>query len=387
MNRILKIVQSAVPDAQVQLRPTAYASAGIRHFLRDVLAMANASVDGRRYIITGVEIDDMGKKTVNGVSRDDFSGNPPYASLVSDFIEPPIRITYQRVSLGGKDIGVYEIGNCQDRPYMMRMDQSEKLRRGDAYIRREDTCTKMGRRQLQQLFERKFRDSVSGERIEVGFPGEIIHKDFRIPTADLSKLPSSLAGAKLNQLIDVQSQTRNTGSTTVIARLTHARLFGSDDPYKVRTPDELMEEMRQIEQKHLIEDEYFLFEKHGKPLQLVVFNQGDEAIEDASLTLVLPTHAAFHVAERLPKKFVNGEYVVRGSAEMADYPAVSIKDDLVHITATLNEVPPHTPVNVFSTPVRVCVGSELSGRRVGIRYSLHGRNLRSAAKGKLRLLF
>lgn len=387
MNPILKIVRSAVPDTQLQLRPTAYGTAGIRHFLLDVIAMANASVDGRRYIITGVEINDKGKKMVNGVSRDDFAGDPPYPSLVSDFIEPPIRVSYQRVPLGGKDIGVFEIDNCQDRPYMMRMDQSEKLRRGDAYIRHEDTCIKMGRHQLQQLFERKFRDSVSGDRIEIGFPGEIIHKDFRIPTADLSKMPSSLAGAKLNQLIDVQSQTRSTGSTTVIARLTHARLFGSDDPYQVRTPDELHHEMQQIEQNHLIEDEYFLFEKYGKPLQIVVFNQGDEAIQDAALTLVLPTHKAFHIADRLPKKFVNGEYVDRSSAEMADYPAVSIKDNLAYITATLNEVRPHARVNVFSTPIRVCVGAELSGRRVGIRYSLAGRNLRRPAKGKLRLLF
>jgi hypothetical protein len=84
---------------------------------------------------------------------------------------------------------------------------------------------------------------------------------------------------------------------------------------------------------------------------------------------------------------VKGEYVDRGAAEMADYPAVNLKDNLVHITATLNEIPPHTPVKVFNTPVRVCVGSELSGRRVGIRYSLLGRNLRKPAKGKLRLLF
>ena len=161
--------------------------------------MANASVDGRRYIITGIEVDDKGQKNVHGVDRDDFSGNPAYQSLVTDYIEPPIRVTYQRVSFGGKHVGVYEIGNCQDRPYMMRMDQSEKLRRGDAYVRRQDTIVKMGRRQLQELFERKFHDSVSGDRIEIGFPGEIIHKEFRIPTVELAKLPSALAGAKLNQ--------------------------------------------------------------------------------------------------------------------------------------------------------------------------------------------
>lgn len=138
-----------------------------------------------------------------------------------------------------------------------------------------------------------------------------------------------------------------------------------------------MAEVQQIERKHVIEDEHFLFEKHSKPLLLVVFNQGDESIEDASLTLTLPRHDAFYVADRLPRKMINGELVELGSAELADYPAVNIKDDLIHISSTLGEVQPHMPVKVFSTPVRICVGSELSGRRVGIRYSLFGRNLRS----------
>lgn len=184
-----------------------------------------------------------------------------------------------------------------------------------------------------------------------------------------------------------QSQKHSTGSTTVIARLTHARLFGSDDPYKVRTPTELMDEMKQLELKHRIEDEYFLFERHGTPLQLVVLNQGDEPIEDASLTVTLPRHDAFYIADRLPGKLINGELVARGSAELADHPAVNVKDDLVDISCTLGEVPPHEPINVFSTPIRICVGSILKGRKVGIRYSLFGRNLRKPAKGKLRLLF
>ena len=59
---------------------------------------------------------------------------------------------------------------------MMRIDYSEKLRRGDAYMRVNDAAIKMGRRQLSDLFERKFRDSVSAGDIEIGFPGEIIHK-------------------------------------------------------------------------------------------------------------------------------------------------------------------------------------------------------------------
>jgi hypothetical protein len=42
---------------------------------------------------------------------------------------------------------------------------------------------------------------------------------------------------------------------------------------------------------------------------------------------------------------------------------------------------------VFDLPLRICVGDELKGRKLGIQYSLQAQNLRSPAKGTLRLAF
>lgn len=387
MNTLIKVAKSASPDTAVQFRREAYGKSGIREFLRDVIAMANAAVDGARYIVTGIGFDDRKRKHVHGVSRQDFLGKPSYQSLVADFIEPPIRIRYQPVTLGGKAVGVFEIGDCQDKPYMMRVDQSETLRRGDAYVRVNDATIKMGRRQLQQHFERKFQDSVSADRIEIGFPGEIIHKDFRIPTTDLSQLPSAIAGAKLRQLADIRQMSSNSGSTTMVARLTHARLFGSDNPYEHRSAEELENEMTELERKHRVSDEHYLFEENAKRIQLVVYNQGDEPIEDASLSLLMPNHNALYVASHLPKVLRNGKFADRGPAEQADYPVVNLKDDTIQVSSNLGEIPTSATVQVFTVPLRVCVGSALKGRRLGIRYSLFGRNLRSPAKGHLRLIF
>ncbi len=272
---LAKLVQAATPGTGVQLRPKAYGQEGIRQYLRDVVAMANASVHGTRYIIVGAEIDKTGNKQLASVSKDDFSGKPAYANLVTDFIEPPIRVNYHSVSVEGKRLGVFEIGDCQDRPYMMRVDFSEKLRRGDAYIRVNDAPIKMGRKILLDLFAKKFQESVSENRVEIGFPGEIIHKDFKIETIDFSQIPSAVAGSKLKQLLDIQSKEKDHGSTMVMARLTHARLYGSDSPYEDRSTDEIMAEMEEVEKKHKHEDEHFLFETNAKELQLVVFNQGD----------------------------------------------------------------------------------------------------------------
>jgi hypothetical protein len=387
MNRLLKIARSATPGSGVQFCAEAYGSEGIRRFLRDVLAIANAAVDGSRYIVTGLSYDNKGNKRARTVDREDFSGKPSYQSLVADYIEPPLRVKYQPVTVDGKRVGIYEIADCQDKPYMMRIDYSEQLRRGDAYVRVDDATVKLGRRQLQEMFEHKFREAVSHESVDVGFPGEIIHKDLQLSTVDLSKMPSAIAAGKLKQMLDIRNKFSNTGSTTVMARLTHARLFGSDRPYEDRDADELMKEVANIRQKHRTEDDYFLYEENVRKIQLVVHNQGDDPIENASLSLVLPNHNSFYVASQLPMIRKEDRWVEHGPAARTSYPAVNLKDDSIHVSSSLGELPTDAPVQVFETPLRICVGHELRGRKLGIRYSLFGSNLRRPAKGKLRLIF
>ena len=387
MKHLARLVQSATPTTALQFRKNAYGKDGVQSFLRDVLAMANAAVEGPRYIVTGADFDARGRKRLFGVDRDDFSGNPAYLPLANEHIEPPIRIRYQPVTVEGERLGVFEIGDCQDRPYMMRIDFSEALRRGDAYARLNDSAVKLGRRQLQSLFEKKFRDSVSATNIEIGFPGDIIHKDQKLLTCSLSQLPSSIASSKLYELIQAKTKVHASTPNTIVARLTHARLFGTDRPYEERSTDDIRAEMRQLEHRYLNHDQHFLFTENGCDLQLVVLNQGEENLNDASLTFAMPNHAEIHVASQLPKLYRDDRFVDRTPAEHANYPAVTVRDNAINVSVKLGDIPPGEPMEVFKTPLRLCVGSDLKGRRIGIQYSLFAHNLRTAATGKLRLLF
>lgn len=387
MDQISNIARSATPSTGVQFRPDTYGEKGIRVFLRDVLAMANASVEGSRYIVVGVGFDANGCRHVREIPGEEFSGNPSYQSLANEYIEPPVRIQFTPVSVDGVRVGVFEIGDCQDRPYMVRADYSEHLRRGDAYKRVRNMPVKMGRRQLLKLFEQKFRDSVSTADIEVGFPGEIIHKQFSLPTCDLADLPSALASAKLHEMLDIRNQSIAKGSTTMVARLAHARLYGTEDPYVDRSPTIILQELEQLGEKYRHQDNHFLFRKNGRKLQLLVYNQGEEPVVDASLTLVLPHHPACHIADELPRRKINDIFVARTPDEIAEYPTVTAKGNAVQIMTKIGNIPVGEPVEIFATPLLMCIGNELQGRRFGMRYRLHGQNLRSPAKGRLKLVF
>ncbi len=387
MNRLANIVQSGALCNGVQFRKRAYGSSGVRSFLRDVLAMANASVEGSRYIITGVDFDTKGQKRVHGVKRDDFSGKPDYESLVNDHIEPAVRIRYKAVTIDAKQVGVFEIGDCQDCPYMMRVDHSETLRRGDAYVRVKDAAVKMGRRQLLALFEEKFKDSISAANIEIGFPGEIIHKKLKVATCDFSELPSAIASAKLQEMIEAKNQVNISYVSSIVARLTFARVFGSDQPYEDRSTEDIVAEMQQLAQQYRDHDDHFLYEEHATDIQLVVYSQNGEPLQHVSYSLLFPVHEEFRVAAQLPKLPRGDDFAERTSLEQSGYPAVTQRDNAIQVSGKLDEIPADEPVEIFATPLRICVGSALKGRRIGIQYSLSAQNLRSPAKGTLRLLF
>ena len=193
MKHFQQIIAAATPETGIQFRSKPYGTDGVRDFLRDVLALANASVEGTRHIVVGIGFDSKGRRQVHPVNSKDFSGKPDYAALVSDYIEPAVRLRHESVSVDGKQVGVFEIADCQDRPYMMRIDFSELLRRGDAYMRVNDSAIKMGRRQLQDLFQAKYQHTVSPQDIEVGFPGEVMLKDLHLKCRDLTGLPSAMA--------------------------------------------------------------------------------------------------------------------------------------------------------------------------------------------------
>lgn len=389
MKHLIDIIRSAAPSSAVQFRRQPYGAAGARDFLRDLLALANADVEQNRYIIIGAEVDQNGQRTLHTIDKSDFSGKPPYPALAAEFVEPAVHLEYHPVLVDGQRLGVFEISACKDQPYMMRIDHSETLRRGDAYQRINNTTVKVGRRQLQAMFEAYFHETIPAASIEIGYPGDIIHKKYRVPTCDLNALPSTVAGAKLSQLIELKSGANRPakGSTSLLARLTHARLFGSDDPYEDRPVEELQQELQQIEQEYCDHDNHFLFEQRAQELQLVIYNQSSDVISDASLAIVIPTHQDFFVATGLPRVPSNRKFVDRLAGETAGYPDVTLGDGATKVRVELGDVPPGEFVDVFARPLRVCAGDSLKGRRFGLRYVLRARNLRSSVTGKLRLIF
>ena len=384
MQHLADIARTASPSNAIQLRRDHYDADSVREFLKDVIAIANAPVEGNRYILTGCVATD-GKRRVVGIDPDTGCQSIDWRGLVGEYVEPPIRLRFDTIHVDGHKVGAFQVGDCQDRPYMMRIDHSEALRRGDAYMRVNDVAVKLGRRQLQGLFEERFRESIATATVEVGFSGDIVHKELKLATVNLDQLPSRIASAKLREL---QAARRGGhGATTRLVRLTHARLFGTEHPYEDRTADELRDEVRAIGEQYRDADSRYLFTDAAHPVQLVVANQGDEALRDASLQVTLPRHPALRVMDRVPQDAANDTLGFMADELISNYPAVRLGQRAVHVSSTLGDIGPGALAPVFSEPLRICAEPGLGGKRMGLDYVLFARNLREPVRGRLHIRF
>ena len=387
MRQLDKFISTATPSTAVQFRERPYGRGNEDELLRDVLAIANADVDGSRLIITGVGIDANGEREFGGVGDDASRIAATHKKLIREYIEPPIRIDYQAVRVDDIPVGVYTIADCQDKPYMVRIDHSDTLQRGDAWLRSGNRKLKLGRSQLQCLFAARFRDSVSPDKIEVGFGADIVQKVLIVPTIDLEQLPSRRAAGEIGRLINARKDSKGSGMTTRMERLMHMRVRGAEVPFEPRSTVSLEEEILAMPNRHRENDHEYLFNANGCDVPLVVLNHGEDAIQGASIVFELPIIDGLHLATELPDS-LPPDNPFRGANIMGrNYPSVQIRDDVARVSKPLGEIPAGAVMLVSEAPVRIACGAEAAGRRLAIRYTLSARNLRTPAQGRLKLCF
>ena len=371
MSTLEEMIRSGRPATPIQFRAKPYGSEGEAEFLRDLLAIANADVKGARLIVVGVDPTASGPGRVPGVDPADFARQAAYVDLAKQFIEPAIEVNYVPAKHGEVHVGIFRIGACLNRPYRMGADHSPELVRGEAWVRVNDE-RKILKRPDPTPLPVVANDGVAPGQVEVGFVGGMTHQRISLPVCDLSQLPSVLAAGKIRQLLMTQKQASGTGNTTMMVRLTHARLFGDASSYQPQTPEAMAEQMRRITLRHRADDRRFMFEKNGGELQVRVFNQSAKAIEAAAMTLSLPN--------------LSGLYVARDPAD-EDYPQVDINEDVAVVTVKLGPIAPGTACSVFKKPVKLCAGQGLDGQRLAIRYRLTGPNLSAPVEGVLEVNF
>jgi hypothetical protein len=378
------ILKQSADTPNIIFRARVYGIDKQEDLVREVIALANLTHTDTRHIVFGIERQ-SGFDNVLGLSDDDLQALKIQTRLLAKIIEPEIQLLPIFAQVRGKSIGVLEITACDNPPYVVKDDMSERMRRGECWVLGDSGIRPAVRQDLDRMYAQK--GGAGANRVSVGLGDDLSCQVMEILIPDRSQLPSRVAGKKLRQAIQAKRSTRKMLGTddTGIARLIHARIHGPDIPYNPSGTQTLIQGYHQAQDEHRESDRYYLYEVCAVKLNLIVKNNGSLPLKNAIFELSMPRLNEFDVADCL----LSPEGQQRSKQELAllDYPEVKKYSDAIRVRAELGDLSPDKEQAVFECPLRIAVGPEMHAKKIAIRYSLMAEGLQQPVQGRLKLKF
>ena len=383
MGDFQQLIRFEVANSAVAFRERAYGKEDRQELLRDLLGLANAFVKGPRYIFLGVRDTVGGAREIVGISESEAAAVQKFCQkLVADFIDPPLPVRIEETLVEDVRVTALVLPDCDDPPYLLKKSASNTMRTGNGWIRQGTSYGRVTRADLQRMFEQKIRSQTAGAEIRVGFAGRIVEPVLHLPVMRLGPLPSELASVKLQRLLEARQAARQVAGAdgTRIQRLVHAQLFGLTESYRSESDGTLLERLEQAGEDHAAADKHYEFEKRSHKLNLMIENVSGVPFERGTLVLDFPRMDGLDIAEQI---WPDPEAPL---AVPDGYPTVEIGPRTMRVQTSLVPIPAAGKVMVFRQPLRVCLREPGIGKTVPISYSVHGRGLRAAVSGTLRLV-
>jgi hypothetical protein len=133
--KIIALIENGYECEYLDFKEQQYVKEKNPDLIKDIMAMANTSYDGEKFIITGIKDKPNGERTLNGIEKNELNDSSNYQQLILNNIEPDISFDYFSFKYKGLYFGVFIIYNNQDKPYMLKK-QYKNLNQGLCLIRK-----------------------------------------------------------------------------------------------------------------------------------------------------------------------------------------------------------------------------------------------------------
>ena len=381
MTNIDDLIEYHDENLNLDFKGAHYAKGNNADLIKDIIAMANADTNDECYIIIGVIRNDEGQKVIRGMDRKDFTDDANYQQLIRENVEPDVKFEYSLYEYAGKCFGVFKIGNCDNKPYMMKKDYN-KLEKGDSWIRKGSHQPRMIRRDFDAIYERKTASTGFTGHVEILF-GENESDSITIPAAGELTLPSERKSRGIRRTIDEKKNPSLKKPTTLdlygisVPNLSYA-LTGIK-PYHERTLEELEENLKSVSKDFAVDDAYFLFEENGYRLNLILHNKGEQYVEDGEIHVHIPKVDGLLIAPEVTEEPNHGLYgfnTLIYPKFRSKYPEVTESEKYTVIMESVGDIKHHIPILAFEEPVRIFFSNSLSGESIEIECEIFGKNLK-----------
>lgn len=370
--RVLKeVILHDNESANVDFKATQYQKAQHSELLKDVLALANAHVDGERLIVIGVKLRPGHPRELRGIMEEVVdAGN--YQQLIAENVEPELEVDYVTEQIDGKKFGILRIPDQSlGRPFLMKKDYRD-LTKGTGFIRRGTTTDRLTRDDYDRIYEIRCEDKSLDDEIALSFSrDQHDHTHLLVPQADLSDLPSGTAEQKIRRILD-----ERTGESKQFpfVGMSAMSVLGYSVPYENRSTEELKRDLSKVRETYFEDDLYHVFEKRGQKVQVFLVNSSKEHyLENATVKLIIPSTDGLLIAPEFPRK--PGRSVATDIFEIQNYPTVETDRAHATVTVEVGDVRHGLPEPIFGEKLRIAATAAAAGAEIRITAEIFGRNI------------
>ena len=353
--------------------------------IKDVMSMANAHTNEKKYIVVGVKDNPNEDREIIGLKN--ISDQAILENIIQENIEPIVYFKYYKYEFKGKMLGIIEIGNNRNRPYMMKKDNAS-LKKGDSWIRKGSRQSRVVREDIDKMIQERL-SYIDTKEIKIGLDNNFEKEQYiEIPVINLDEKPSNIEKKRLEDLLEKLRLYDKEDKKREKLFLVNKN-FGEylNDSKRIRVgknflgqsvyydEKEILEKIKNVTTEFYDEDFYFLLEENSLKLNFSIYNDTNIFLEDVKIEFKIPKDV-FFVAESIPEKPEYDSFGMKlPSSFIMGYPNVELENNYYVVTEYFDNIRHKDLTTIFSEDLRCCKVRKYKGNKINIKYKISAKNL------------
>ncbi len=400
------IIEYDEENTNLDFKKEEYKKENYISLIKDISSMANAANSEIKRIVIGIKHRPGEDKEFVGIER--LTDQATLENIIQENVEPNINFKYYSYYFKGVTLGIIEIYDNFDKPYMMKKDYST-LKKGDMWIRKGSRQSKVTREDLDKMINVRKKVAFDN-KITIGF-GKKLKNDICISKSNITRetYPSEVRKKELENLIkklderyDKMFEVKSQEELLPYAKFALAGmgLFGefndSNKSIRVgynefnlpiyRTKEEILKSIENVSSDYYEEDRYYLYEENSTKFNCQIYNDGTEFLEDVKIELFFDSNI-FVVAKEIFEK-PTANILLNRSINIPDYnyPNVYEEDNYIVAETYHEQVRHKTLTDVFDENLRILIKPNTDVKDAEVKYRIGAKNLVNHVEGMIKII-
>ncbi len=400
------IIENDGESTNLDFKKEEYKKSSYSSLIKDVLSMANALNPDVKRIILGVKHKPDGSKEFIGLNN--ITDQATLENIIQDNIEPNVNFKYYPYNFKDKTLGIIEIADNDNKPYMMKKDY-QPLVKGDIWIRKGSRQSRATREDLDKMIDFK-RKVAFNNKIIIGF-GKELKNSINLPKCNIKKenFPSEIRKKEMENLIEKLDNRYNANNEKESSELTPLEKIASigigfygefnDTNKSIRTgynsltnlpvyqnKVEILNEIGNLKSIYYEDDCYYLFEENSIKFNCKIYNDGTEFLEDVKIELFFDSTVFVISQEIYDEPHSNNLLYQNVKVTNYNYPNVYADGNCIVAEFCHDKIRHKTLTDIFDEDLRILIKANTDIKDTEVKYKIGARNLSNPIEGTLKIV-